>query len=405
MYKQFYRRFLEANAGQLRFTAHSHHYWPDATREAALRYWDDSARLVDGKWAELFEVEVGAARRAVAEVLKLASPGDVVFAPNTHELVCRLFSCLPADRPVRVLTTDSEFHSFSRQAGRLQAERLVELEVVPVLPVDTFAGRLRAAAAAGGHDMVFFSQVFYNSGYAVDDLEAVVAAVPDEGTLVAVDGYHGFCALPTDLSRVCRRAFYLAGGYKYAQAGEGVCFLAVPPGCELEPRLTGWFADLGGLAGDGPGAAVAYPPGAMRFAGATFDPSGVYRFNSVMALWREHGITVEAVHAWVEALQARFLSGLEGLCHPDLHCGNLMLRERGEHGHFLTFELLSAARAAAIANDLRRLGVHTDHRADRLRFGFGMQHDESDIDDCLRRMQTLVQQGSAGLRETAPGSP
>ena len=39
----------------------------------------------------------------------------------------------------------------------------------------------------------------------------------------------GFMARPTDLSDIADRAFYLAGGYKYAMAGEGCCFLHCPP--------------------------------------------------------------------------------------------------------------------------------------------------------------------------------
>ena len=67
--------------------------------------------------------------------------------------------------------------------------------------------------------------------------------------LVVIDGYHAFAALPVDLSAIAERAFYLAGGYKYAMAGEGACFLAVPPGTTLRPLSTGWFADFEGLSG------------------------------------------------------------------------------------------------------------------------------------------------------------
>ena len=30
---------------QLHFAAHSHHFWPDVTREAQLRCWDDACLL------------------------------------------------------------------------------------------------------------------------------------------------------------------------------------------------------------------------------------------------------------------------------------------------------------------------------------------------------------------------
>ena len=53
-------------------------------------------------------------------------------------------------------------------------------------------------------------------------------------------------------------------GYKYAQFGEGLCFLRVPPGCQLRPADTGWFADFAHLAGPRDGR-VDYGEGADRF--------------------------------------------------------------------------------------------------------------------------------------------
>ena len=65
----------------------------------------------------------------------------------------------------------------------------------------------------------------------MQDLPAIVGSVRNPETLVVIDGYHGFCAVPTSLRAIEDRAFYLAGGYKYAMSGEGVCF---PP---RAPRL------------------------------------------------------------------------------------------------------------------------------------------------------------------------
>src|SRR3546814_12043092 len=96
---------------------------------------------------------------------------------------------------------------------------------VPVEPFEDFAARFAAAAEAGAFDLVYLSQVFFNSGFALDDLDSLVAAVGGAETAaetyVVIDGYHGFLARPTDLSAIAGRAFYLAGGYKYAMAAEG----------------------------------------------------------------------------------------------------------------------------------------------------------------------------------------
>ena len=133
--------------------------------------------------------------------------------------------------------------------------------------------------------------------------------------LVVVDGYHAFAALPVDLAAIGERAFFVAGGYKYAMAGEGACFLAVPPGTELRPLATGWFADFEGL-GDAQAGPVGYGDGGMRFFGATFDPSGLYRFNAVMRWLAGLGVDFSAVHAHVERLQRRFLDALAAISDP-----------------------------------------------------------------------------------------
>src|SRR6185295_17764652 len=122
----------------------------------------------------------------------------------------RLLSCLTP--PIRILTTDAEFHSFARQAARLEEDGLASVSRVPAEPFATFPERFAAAAGRGGHDLVYWSHVFFNSGYVVPDLPALVAAVPEPDPLVVIDGYHAFMAVPTDLAPVEGRAFYLAGG-------------------------------------------------------------------------------------------------------------------------------------------------------------------------------------------------
>jgi kynureninase len=53
-------------------------------------------------------------------------------------------------------------------------------------------------------------------------------------------------------------------------------------------------------------------------------------------------------------------------------------------GHFLTFRL---PHAPAVSKRLAaELGVLTDARQDRLRFGFGLYHDEADIDELFKRL-------------------
>ena len=377
-YAPHFSRFLGAVPGRLHVAAHSHHPWPDVTFEAQQQAWLDAARLVDDKWDEIFGALLPEAAAHITGRLGLSDPETIAFAPSTHALVMRLLSCLTP--PIRILTTDAEFHSFARQAARLEEDGLAVVERVAAEPFATFPERFGAAAGRGGHDLVYLSHVFFNSGYVVPDLAALVAAVAATEALVVIDGYHGFMAVPTDLSGIEDRAFYVAGGYKYAMAGEGAGFAHCPPGYAERPRDTGWFAGFAQLAGGSSGK-VAYAPGGARLLGATLDPTGVYRLNAVQRWLDGLGLTVADIHAHVGRLQNRFLA--DGP-HPELVPP--VEDAAGERGHFLTFRLPDAV---AVHGALHAAGVITDYRDDRLRIGFGLYHDDADIDELLRRLTKI----------------
>ena len=379
-YKAHFRRFFAADPHRLHVAAHSHHPWPDVTYEAQIQCWNDAARLADLKWAYLFAEIWPAVQARIAALLALPDPSSLTFGPNTHGFLVRLLSCLPSDRPIRVLTTDGEFHSFARQMHRLEEAGMATVHRVPTEPFASFSERF-AEAARHEADLVYVSQVFYDSGFAVADLTALVDAVAASDAIIAIDGYHGFLALPTDLAAVANRVFYLAGGYKYAMAGEGAVFLHAPPGVCPRPRDTGWYAAFTALEGANDGQ-VGYATDASRFLGATFDPVGLYRLRAVLDWLTETGIDVPTIHAHVQALQRRFIDGLTKLGLRTLNSDQLVVPVSvTERGHFLTFR---TPEAGTIYQRLLAENVITDYRGDRLRFGFGLYHDEEDIDRLCR---------------------
>jgi selenocysteine lyase/cysteine desulfurase len=387
-YKRHFRRFIDAAPERLHFAAHSHHYWPDVTFDAQVQCWEDAARLTGGKWEVVLGEVLPEVQRGIARHLNLPDPASLAFAPNTHEFVKRLLSCLPAERPPRLLTSDGEFHSFTRQIARLEEDGLVAVTRVSVGPFDSFPERFAATARAGGHDMIFVSQVFFNSGFALTDLEALLAGLPAE-PLAVIDGYHSFLARPSDLGGIAARAFYMAGGYKYAMSGEGVCFLHAPLGYGLRPRDTGWYAAFGALQKTGAGE-VAYAADGGRFFGATFDPVGLYRMRAVLRLLEELGLDTAGIHAHARALQDRFLTGLKARPSPALPLERLLLDpQKLPCGNFLTFDLGGEAAAAELHARLTAAGVATDYRGSRLRFGFGLYQEAADVDALLDRLTAL----------------
>ncbi|WP_310079343.1 class V aminotransferase [Caulobacter sp. BE254] len=372
--KDLFSRALAAAPGRLHMAAHSHHLWPDATLAAQVQAWEDAAVLADHKWDKALGQVYPAAQALVARELALPSPDSVVFAPNTHTLLAVLTSAIDR-RPVRVLSTDGEFHSFRRQAQRWVEAGEIELTLVESDAPD-FAERFLAAARGGDFDLIFVSHVFFKSGLVFDRVWELAELARPQGPWVVVDGYHGFRAVPTDLAAVTDRLFYIAGGYKYAMAGEGAAFLHAPPGFGPRPALTGWYAEFGDL--EGPPGGVGYVRDAGRFMGATFDPSGLYRFVAAGQMLEAEGLTTSAIAAHVRGLQRilldRIVAGGAGPLKDAV-----VLNPPGEAPQ-ARFLALRPPSAQAWKQALAALGVVVDVRDDVLRIGLSIYHDERDLE-------------------------
>lgn len=384
MLRDHYQTFNRAIGDTLHVLAHSHHPWPDVTRAAQLACWEDAAQLAERKWDKIYTEIIPEAQSHVARLLGIDAPERIAFAQNTHELVARLYSSLDWTQPVRVLTTDSEFASFARQTRRMEETGRLRVRRVAVEPYVSFVERF-ADALADEYELVYLSQVFYDSGFHVRALEQLIDCAPHQA-LVCIDGYHAFNALPVDLSRLAERVYYVAGGYKYAQAGEGACFMTLPRACALRPLYTGWFAaPAGAQAGDE--GTVQYGAQAQRFAGATFDASGLYRFNAVMRWQQSLGLEPEHIHAHAQRLQDRFLDGLAAQGLAQLPVAALRPPRGEARGNFCSFEIGGAAEVEA---RLHRHGIRIDRRGTRLRFGFGVYHDGLFVDRLLARLREAL---------------
>ncbi len=375
-HKSLFARALSLDPERLHFAAHSHHLWPDASFDGQVQAWVEANRFADRKWDVIFGEVVPEAQAHIARELNLPRADTVVFAPSTHDLLLRIVSGVER-KPVRILSTDGEFHSFRRQGQRWEEAGEAAVTRVPLHPFETFDDRFVEAARAGGFDLILVSQVFFRTGQTLGRIADLAALADPAGPWVVIDGYHGFMAAPTDLSAVADRIFYLAGGYKYAMAGEGVCFLHAPDGYCPRPVATGWFAEFGDLSG--PAGGVGYRSDAGRFWGATFDVSPLYRFNAVRRMLDEAGLTTADVSAHAHVLMARFQTAVAG----------------GEAGRLASAELINPltgeprrARFLAFRHDdaqawrarLLEAGVVTDVRDDVIRFGFGLYQDTDDVE-------------------------
>jgi selenocysteine lyase/cysteine desulfurase len=374
-YKHLFSRALAAAPGRLHFAAHSHHLWPDASFAGHNEAWDDAARLADRKWERIFGEVMPTAQAHIAAELKLPDPATIAFAPNTHELLVRLFSARAGEGPLDVLSSDGEFHSFRRQSGRWAEDGRVRLRTVACEPFETFTGRYLAALAEQTPDIAFLSHVMFKSGLRFDGVEQLARRARPDGMWAVLDLYHSFMALPCDFSAVAERVFLLGGGYKYAMAGEGAGFLHAPPGFASRPSNTGWFADFAAI--EARQGEIGYGRDGGRFLGATFDATGIYRFNAVRAMLAREGVDTAAISARADRLREMLAAAIDSGEAGALEEAEMLTPNAGPpHARFLSLRHPKATQWKA---KLFEHNIVTDARDDVLRIGLGLYHDEEDV--------------------------
>lgn len=370
-----YARFLRDD--RVLLTGHSHQAWPDVARDAVLACWDDAAAHVDDKWGEAFEA-AEAVRRAVATQWH-CDASEIALGPNTHELVTRFLSALDLRARPRVVTTSGEFHSMYRQLSRM-AEAGLEVVFVDKAPLDTLAERLAAEVDERTAAMMC-STVLFETSSVVPGLPEAARQAHAAGAAVLLDAYHHFSVVPFSLRDFDVPVFVTSGGYKYAQWGEGCCFLRVPPEDDSRPIYTGWFASFDTLADARDGRPMAYGArGAERFAGSTYDPTSHYRARAVIDFFAAHGLDVHALRAISLRQTGRVIAGLEGydVATP---------REDARRGGFVSVRVPNAN---GVSKALREHGVFTDARGALLRFGPAPYVTDAEIDRALAAFRELV---------------
>lgn len=384
-FKELFSRSLSADETRLHFASHSHHLWPDASFEGQVEAWNDAARLADRKWEKVMDEVWPEAQRHVARELGTKRPDAIVFASNTHDFLVRLWSAAPrrAGRALRVLTSGGEFHSARRQFTRWAESGDILLEEVDPEPFESFGARFLASARRGEHDLILASQLLFGSGRLLDRVQELAALGHPDGPWIVIDGYHAFMAIEQPLGEAAgQSAFYLGGGYKYAMAGEGCAFMHAPPGFGPRPPITGWFAEFEDLSL--PPGRVGYATDATRFLGATFDPSGLYRFNAVQRMLSTNDLSTNHISRHVSALQQQLLQNVSGTCLSKATLLNPL--DGGAHARFLALRSLEAHRWYSA---LKARNCITDVRGDVLRIGFGIYQDETDVDRLLQLLRGM----------------
>ncbi|MBV7315215.1 kynureninase [Shewanella sp. NIFS-20-20] len=366
-------------------SGHSHQAWPDVAKQGMLDCFTDAATHIDDKWVAAFSKA-----EQVRDFYRglLGEPNaQIALGASTHELILRFLSDLdgfkhPGAKPIKIITTDGEFHSLRRQLHRLQSVN-VEIVSVPVAPSDTLAERI--INQLDKHtDAVMLSAVFFETSEIFVDIGQVATAAASLDIPCLVDAYHALNVVPFDLQQwQLNSAFVVAGGYKYCQAGEGNCMLRIPADYQGSPVITGWYAEfdvLNQAAGQ-----VKFGPGQAAFAGSTYDPCSHYRAAAVFTFFVEQDLTAEVLRRHSQQQVGYLWQGIASM--PKL-AGRLALPRHAlvNNGGFLS---LTTDHADAWVNALGRQGILADSRGSQLRLGPAPYVSQAQLDKALEHIEAL----------------
>jgi kynureninase len=141
-----------------------------------------------------------------------------------------------------------------------------------------------------------------------------------------------------------------------------------------------------------------YANDGYRFFGATFDASGLYRLNAVQRWLNTHAVTVQSIRQHVLQLKRQFVSGLnaaQGATIASVLPQALPVDANTDTwidstGNYVSIALASVALAEQVERAVTEQNIIIDRRANRVRFGFGVYHEASDVAALLARLDHVL---------------
>ena len=245
--------------------------------------------------------------------------------------------------------------------------------------------RLPAEAYARGIDgetlLVPTTHVCFWNGFRVD-VRAVAGAAREAGAYSLVDDYQSCGTRPIELKDLdCD--FLISGCYKYLLGSSGLAFLYVRKELiqELEPTVTGWFAQENPFAFSVE--QETYHPTARRFEAGTPPVPSLYAAEAGIRLLMEVGPDRVRDHVEtlvVETMRKARERGIEVLTSDD----------PAEHGPLVVLRSTDSSKAVAV---LEKEGIITSNRHDGLRLSFHYYNVPEDVEaifDVLDRHPKLM---------------
>jgi len=347
---------------RLLFTGHSHQAWPDCARDGVLECYDAAAKLVDEKWGEVF---------AKIEILKeylrnwySDTEGSYSTAASTHDLLIKWISALRLEKDDELVSTEGEFYTIFRQLKALEETGIRVTKVSSKNP-ETIAAQLieKISSKTKG---VIISRVFFETGLIFQHLDQVTQHCAKLSVPLLIDDYHGTNVSPIQIGNsIFESTYWLIGGYKYLQWGEGNCFLRYPKDCDLKPVYTGWFASFSTLHLPKNEYTVSFDD-QMKFAGATFDPSSAYRAAKVVEFFKEQQLSNSYFTSLYKSRVGELMQAFKALDLPENEFSIINDVNPEKRAGFMA---IKTKKAVLYQQKLAQSGILTDARGESLRFG------------------------------------
>ena len=238
-----FSRTLAADPGRIYLANHSLGRPLDAmegdVREGLAAWY---ARM-GGAW-DAWMSEVAAYRARIARLVNAPRADCVVPKTSAGQGLRAILNAFdPAETP-RVVATRGEFDSLDVILREYARRGRIDLSFVEADANGQFVNGDIVTAVGTRVDLVVASEVIFNTGQRLADLDAIVHATHRAGGRVLLDIYHSLGALPVDVVQ-CDVDFAVGGSYKYLRGGPGACFLYLHPrhlDGSLRTLDIGWFA-------------------------------------------------------------------------------------------------------------------------------------------------------------------
>ncbi|OQR94792.1 selenocysteine lyase [Achlya hypogyna] len=389
----------------LHFSTYGMGLAPDVAFESVAATHRLLASTLNESWDIIFGQDLPLAAQYILASLGLPSAAyHVNFGSNCHEFLIRLLSCHASTKRLRVLTSDAEFLSFTRQMHALPHH---VVDQVALEPFATYGDRLAAAAATGAYDIVYASVVYSNFQFRLpDDKIAAVAAALPATSMFILDVAQTLENVPLALPGSYPNVFVIGSGIKHATAGPGLGFVAFPSAAKMTPAITGWIADLSVLEPTHvPTTDVGYTPELALQGGTPGFHYALRQWNDVQAFYKSHGWSLAKRHAYVLDLQRHFFVRL-----GSAFSAGSTNRAAQDPATISNAFVLSHSSAPFIhsylttptmrpASSVSQRTFHCDVRKKTsLRLGFGIQHVTADV---LALADILVE-AHAALKTSEP---